>query len=51
MNEASMIPKHAIEAIDRVFRDICNSDVPFAGEVILLGGDFRQTQSSTCRNS
>ena len=38
-----MIPKHAIEAIDRMFRDICNSDVPFAVKVILLGGDFRQT--------
>ena len=42
-DEASMIPKHAIEAIDRMFRDICNSNIPFAGKVILLGGDFRQT--------
>ena len=42
-DEASMIPKHAIEAIDGMFKDICNSDVPFAGKVILLGGDFRQT--------
>ena len=38
-----MIPKHAIEAIDRMLRDISNSNVPFAGKVILLGGDFRQT--------
>ena len=42
-DEASMIPKHAIEAIDRMLRDITNSNVPFAGKVILLGGDFRQT--------
>ena len=43
MNEASMIPKYALEAIDKMFRDICNSNVPFAGKVIVLGGDFRQT--------
>ena len=42
-DEASMIPKYAIEAIDRMFRDICNSNVPFAGKLTLLGGDFRQT--------
>ena len=38
-----MIPKHAIEAIDRMFRDICNVNTPFGGKIILLGGDFRQT--------
>lgn len=42
-DEASMIPKHAIEAIDRMLRDISNSNLPFAGKVILLGRDFRQT--------
>ena len=42
-DEASMIPKHALEAIDRMLRDICNSNVPFAGKITLLGGDFRQT--------
>ena len=41
-DEASMIPKYALEAVDRMLRDICNSAVPFAGKVILLGGDFRQ---------
>ena len=35
--------RHAIEAIDRMFRDICNVNTPFGGKVILLGGDFRQT--------
>ncbi|XP_066922796.1 ATP-dependent DNA helicase PIF2-like [Clytia hemisphaerica] len=43
IDEASMIPKFAFEAIDLMLRDICNSNVPFAGKVILLGGDFRQT--------
>ncbi|XP_066917215.1 uncharacterized protein [Clytia hemisphaerica] len=42
-DEASMISKYALEAIDRMLRDISNSDVAFAGKVILLGGDFRQT--------
>ena len=42
-DEASMIPKHALEAIDALLRDISNSNVPFAGKCVLLGGDFRQT--------
>ncbi|XP_066917466.1 ATP-dependent DNA helicase pif1-like [Clytia hemisphaerica] len=42
-DEASMIPQHALEAVDRMLRDTCNSNVPFAGKVVLLGGDFRQT--------
>ncbi|XP_066910494.1 uncharacterized protein [Clytia hemisphaerica] len=42
-DEASMIPKHALEAVDSMLRDISNSGVPFAGKVVLLGGDFRQT--------
>ncbi|XP_066920592.1 ATP-dependent DNA helicase pif1-like [Clytia hemisphaerica] len=42
-DEASMISKYALEAIDRMLRDISNSDVAFAGKVLLLGGDFRQT--------
>ena len=43
IDECSMIPKYALEAIDALLRDICNSNVPFAGKVVLLGGDFRQT--------
>ena len=42
-DEASMIPKYALQAIDNMFKDICQSNVPFAGKVVLLGGDFRQT--------
>lgn len=38
-----MLPKHAIEAVDRSLRDITrNYDVPFGGKVIVFGGDFRQ---------
>ena len=43
LDEASMIPKYALDSIDRLFRDICNNNILFGGKVILLGGDFRQT--------
>ena len=42
-DEASMIPKHALQAIDRLLQDVCNNKTPFAGKVVILGGDFRQT--------
>ena len=41
-DEASMIPKHALNAIDKLLQDVCNNKFPFGGKVILLGGDFRQ---------
>nr|XP_047122496.1 uncharacterized protein LOC100208098 [Hydra vulgaris] len=43
LDEASMIPKHALNAIDKLLQDVCNSKFPFGGKVILMGGDFRQT--------
>ena len=42
IDEASMVPNHALHAIDRLLRDIMRSDVPFGGKLILFGGDFRQ---------
>ncbi|XP_065662900.1 ATP-dependent DNA helicase pif1-like [Hydra vulgaris] len=42
LDETSMIPKHALNAIDRLLKDICNNDFPFGGKVILFGGDVRQ---------
>lgn len=42
IDEASMIPKHALDAIDILLRDISQNDVPFGGKIFLLGGDFRQ---------
>ena len=42
VDEASMIPTHALHAMDRCLRDIMQSDRPFGGKTILLGGDFRQ---------
>ena len=41
-DEASMIPKKALEIIDQTLRDVCFNDIPFSGKLIILGGDFRQ---------
>lgn len=42
-DEASMIPLKALEFADKIVRDICNNDpAPFAGKLLILGGDFRQ---------
>nr|XP_047132655.1 ATP-dependent DNA helicase pif1-like [Hydra vulgaris] len=42
LDETSMIPKHALNAIDRLLKDVCNNNFPFGGKVILFGGDFSQ---------
>ncbi|XP_065662645.1 uncharacterized protein LOC136085282 [Hydra vulgaris] len=42
LDETSMIPKHALNAIDRLLKDVCNNNFPFGGKVILFGGDLRQ---------
>ena len=41
-NEVNMVPKHALEAIEKASRDIANNDSLFGGKVNLLSGDFRQ---------
>ena len=42
IDEASMMPLHALHAIDKLLRDLINEDIPFRGKIFLLGGDFRQ---------
>ena len=43
IDEASMLHKHAYEAIDRTLQDILNREgVPFGGMPVLFTGDFRQ---------
>ena len=37
-----MAHRHVFEAVDRMLRDITNTDLPFGGKVVLMGGDFRQ---------
>ncbi|KAM6547230.1 hypothetical protein CsatB_018906 [Cannabis sativa] len=41
-DEAPMTRKQHIEALDKMLRDINDSDTPFGGKVIIFGGDFRQ---------
>ncbi|KAF5473492.1 hypothetical protein F2P56_010100 [Juglans regia] len=41
-DEAPMSGKHSIEAVDKMLRDINDTDLLFGGKVIVFGGDFRQ---------
>jgi hypothetical protein len=41
-DEATMAPSHALNAVDRLLREIMDEELPFGGKVLLLGGDFRQ---------
>ena len=42
-DEAPMAPREALDAVDRLLRDIMETpDTPFGGKVLVLGGDFRQ---------
>ncbi|XP_065679007.1 ATP-dependent DNA helicase pif1-like [Hydra vulgaris] len=42
LDETSLIPNYALNAIDRLLKDVCNNNFPFGGKVILFGGDFKQ---------
>ncbi|XP_057724032.1 uncharacterized protein LOC130939991 [Arachis stenosperma] len=47
-DEAPMLSKYCYEALDKSLKDILrfepsfNTDLPFGGKVVVLGGDFRQ---------
>ena len=41
-DEASMIPKKALEIVDKTLQDVWYNNEPFGGKIIILGGDFRQ---------
>jgi len=42
-DEAVMVDRWAIAAVDRTLRDLCNTpDQPFGGKIVILSGDFRQ---------
>ena len=42
-DEITMKSKHAFEAVDRLFRDLCKNNIIFGGKVIIVSGDFGQT--------
>ncbi|XP_022851655.1 uncharacterized protein LOC111373369 [Olea europaea var. sylvestris] len=41
-DETPMVNRCAIEAVDRMLRDITDCNLPFGGKVIVFGRDFRQ---------
>lgn len=41
-DEGSMVPKKALEIVDRTLKDVCNNNLPFGGKLLIMGGDFRQ---------
>ena len=41
-DEVPMQHRHCVEAVDRTLRDIRNSEKPFGGITVVLGGDFQQ---------
>ena len=41
-DEVAMAPSHALDAIDRLLRDLRGNLAPFGGCPVLFGGDFRQ---------
>ena len=41
-DEVPMQHKHCVEVVDGTLRDICDSEKPFGGITVVLGGDFRQ---------
>ena len=41
-DEAPMMHRHIMEALDRALRDLMGNPAPFGGKILLLGGDFRQ---------
>jgi hypothetical protein len=42
IDEISMVPKHALDIIDRKLRELMNIDLPFGGKIMIVAGDFRQ---------
>ena len=43
IDEAPMLDRFQLEALDRTLRDITNNENPFGGKILILSGDFRQT--------
>jgi hypothetical protein len=41
-DEAPMVNRGAIEAVDKMLKDVNDSNLLFGGKVMVLGGDFRQ---------
>jgi hypothetical protein len=42
IDEISMVPKFAMEIIDRKLKELMGNNLPFGGKIMIIGGDFRQ---------
>ena len=42
LDEAPMLHRYHLEALDRTLQDIIGNTEPFGGKILVLGGDFRQ---------
>ena len=42
IDEATMLDRYMLEALDRTLRDLTNIDRPFGDKILILAGDFRQ---------
>ncbi len=42
IDEATMLHRYQLEALDCTLRDILEDECPFGGKSIVLSGDFRQ---------
>ena len=50
-DEAMSARKELLEAVDRFFRELFNSDLPFGGLIVILSGDNRQTLPKIARGT
>ncbi|AES97426.1 PIF1-like helicase [Medicago truncatula] len=41
-DEAPLLNKYCVEALDRTLQDVMGNNEPFGGKVVIMGGDFRQ---------
>jgi hypothetical protein len=41
-DEVAMTKRQSVETLDRSLHDIMGCELPFAGKVMVFGGDFRQ---------
>jgi hypothetical protein len=41
-DEAPMMSRYAMEALDRTLRKLIHNNLPFGGKIVVFGGDFRQ---------
>jgi hypothetical protein len=41
-DEATMMTRYALKALEKILRKIMKNNLPYGNKVVVLGGDFRQ---------